>query len=84
MAQKTVDVKTGKKDAKKPSIFNKIAKYFRECKGEIKKISWPTARQTTRNFGVVLAVIVILGLFIFALDQGLYALLNLVMKTSAT
>ena len=88
MAQKAVekqtDKKVAKKDTKKLGFFKKAIKFLRECKGEIKKISWPTAKQTTKNFGVVLAVIVIVGRFIFALDQGLYALLNLVMQTSAT
>jgi preprotein translocase subunit SecE len=39
--------------------------------------------QTTKNFGIVIAVIVIMGLFIFALDSGLYALLGLVMGTGS-
>lgn len=68
--------------SKKKGVFSKIAKYFRECKGEIKKISWPTVRQTTRNFGVVILVMIIMGLFIYGLDRGLFALLNLVMETS--
>ena len=47
------------------------------CKSEIKKITWPTAKQTTKNFGIVIAMVAIVGVFIFALDQGLYALVGL-------
>ena len=50
---------------------------------EIKKITWPTAKQTTKNFGIVIAMVAIVGVFIFALDQGLYALVGLFMNTTA-
>ena len=69
-------------DKKKPNVFARLFKYLRECIGEMKKITWPTVSQTTKNFGVVLLVILISGVLIFALDQGLYALLGLVMKVS--
>ncbi|MBQ4569849.1 MAG: preprotein translocase subunit SecE [Ruminococcus sp.] len=69
-------------DKKKTNVFAKLFKYLRECIGELKKITWPTVSQTTKNFGVVLLVILIAGVLIFALDQGLYALLGLVMRVS--
>lgn len=80
---KKADPKKSAKKSKKPNVFKRLLKYLGACKGELKKITWPTARQTTKNFGIVIAVIVVIGLFIFALDQGLYALLGLVMDTSA-
>ncbi|MBR3988159.1 MAG: preprotein translocase subunit SecE [Clostridia bacterium] len=64
---------------KKKNIFQKIAKYFRECVGELKKITWPTLSQTTKNFLIVLVVVLIMGVLIYALDQGLYFVLNRVM-----
>ena len=64
---------------KKPSVFSKIAKYFRECKSEVKKIVWPTPKATFRNMGIVLAVLIVIGLLVFGLDTGLIALLRLVM-----
>lgn len=84
MADKIVDKKTDKKKDKKPNIFARLFKYFRECKGEIKKVTWPTPRTVFKNMGIVVAVIVIVGVFIFALDQGLYALLGLVMDTTSS
>ena len=68
-------------DTKKKNVFSKLSSYFRSCIGEIKKITWPTPANTTRNFFVVVVVILISGLFIYGLDRGLYALLNLVMST---
>lgn len=80
---KKADNKKSAPKSKKPNVFKRLIKYLGACKGELKKITWPSARQTTKNFGIVIAVIIIVGLFIFALDQGLYALLGLVMDTSA-
>ena len=65
-------------DKKKTNVFAKLFKYLRECIGELKKITWPTVSQTTKNFGVVILVILIAGVLIFALDKGLYALLGLI------
>lgn len=77
-SDKSSDKKSDKKD-KKPSVFSRIAKYFRECKSEIKKIVWPTPKATFRNMGIVLVVLIVIGLFIYGLDTGLIALLKLVM-----
>lgn len=86
MAEKkseTAKSATKKSAAKKPNVFKRLAKYLGSCKGEIKKITWPTAKQTTKNFGIVIAMVVVVGVFIFALDQGLYALVGLFMNTAA-
>ena len=78
--------KSAKKPAnnKKPNVFKRLWKYLLACKGELKKITWPTPKQTTKNFMIVLVVIIVMGLFIFALDRGLFALLGLVMGISQT
>lgn len=89
MADKTAKTakttaKPAKKNAKKQNVFRRVWNYLRECKGEIKKITWTRPKTATRNFLVVLVVIIVAGLFIFALDRGLYALLGLVMNTAST
>jgi len=78
-SDKKPEKKADKKSEKKPSVFSKIAKYFRECKSEIKKIVWPTPKATFRNMGIVLVVLIVIGLFVYGLDTGLIALLKLVM-----
>lgn len=83
VAKKT-DAKKPAKNQKKPNAFKRVIKYLASCKGELKKITWPTPAQTTKNFGIVIAVIVIMGLFIFGLDTGLYAILGLIMGTGAS
>ncbi len=83
-AKKQETKKPAKKPAnkKKPNVFKRLWKYLVACKGELKKITWPTPKQTTKNFLIVLVVILVMGLFIFGLDQGLYKLLGLVMDMS--
>lgn len=78
------DTKAKNKKAKKPNVFVRIGRYLRACWGEIKKITWTSPKATTRNFFVVVAVIIVCGLFIFGLDRLLYFLLDLVMKTSGS
>lgn len=53
---------------KKPSIFSRIGKWFRELKSECKKIVWPTRKQTTNNTIIVLCVVLIVGIFVWILD----------------
>ena len=54
--------------AKKPGLFARIVKWFRELKSECRKIVWPTREQTINNTLVVLASVVIIGIFIWVLD----------------
>jgi preprotein translocase subunit SecE len=67
--------KSSKKDTEKSKKKKKggIRKYFRELKSELKKVTWPTRQQVINNTGVVLAVMIITGLFLFGIDSGLGA-----------
>ena len=60
------------KTEKKPNIFARLgknsAKFFRDTKGEIKKIVWPTRKQVFNNTCVVAAVMVSVGAFIWIID----------------
>ena len=65
--------------AKKPGFFARIGKCFRELKSECRKIVWPTRQQTVKNT-LVIACVVIVGIFIWILDivfgLGVQALLS--------
>ena len=54
--------------AKKPGLFARIGKWFRELKCVCRKIVWPTREQTINNTLVVLASVIIIGIFIWVLD----------------
>jgi preprotein translocase subunit SecE len=64
------------------NIFKHIIKFFADFKGEIKKVVWPTAPNVFRNSWVVLMSIIVIGLFVFALDTGLYLILGQIMNIS--
>ncbi|MCL2486031.1 MAG: preprotein translocase subunit SecE [Oscillospiraceae bacterium] len=56
--------------AKKP-IGERIAKWFREIKSEIKKITWPSGKEVFNNTVVTLVLVVLLGAVIWVADFGL-------------
>ena len=56
-----------KKEGKK-NIFSPIAKFFREIKSELKKVVFPTAKQTRINTTVVIVAVIIVGILIGLLD----------------
>ena len=61
--------------------WGKICKFFRELKSELKKVSWPTAKQVGKNTLIVVVCVLVLGvvvwLFDFAAGFGINALLGL-------
>ncbi len=81
IVSKTSDAKAEKSDkTKKPGIFRRIGKYFRDTKGEFKKIVWPTFPSVVRNTLVTLAVCAVLGVLICVIDLGLSALVDLALS----
>ena len=54
--------------AQKKKSGNRITRYFREVKSEMKKVVWPTKNQVVKNTLIVLAVVAIFGVIIYGLD----------------
>ena len=59
-----------KKDDKKskPGIFQRIGRWFREMKSELKKVVWPTKSQMVNNTVIVLVCTLIVGICIWVFD----------------
>ena len=59
-------------EAKKQNWFKrtwgKTCKYLRELKSELKKVVWPTPQQVLKNTAIVLACVVVVGIFIWLFD----------------
>ena len=53
---------------KKPSIFARIGKWLKEMKSELKKVQWPTRKQTINNTLIVIACVIVVGVFIWIFD----------------
>jgi len=56
---------------------NAIQRYFQETAGELRKVSWPTRQEATQLTIIVLAVMVIMGLFLGFVDVLANRLLNM-------
>ena len=68
------DKKSEKKS--KPSIFSRIGRWLRELKSELKKVQWPTAKQTVNNTVIVIVCVLIVGVFIWLFDFVASGLIN--------
>ncbi len=73
-----------KKKSDKPSLWQKISKFFREYKSELKKISWPTLPEVIKNSLVTIAVVAVVGLFIWGVDTVLTLGREALLKTDKT
>ncbi len=65
-AEKKADKKPAKKS--KPGLLARIKQWGKETKAELKKVQWPTWKQTMNNTLIVLAFCVVVGLCIFLFD----------------
>ena len=67
---------------KKPNIFSRMGKFFKDCKSEFKKLVWPTKQQLLKNSALVLVSIIVVGaclaLVDFGLNKGVFALKDLI------
>ena len=66
------------KKAKKTKKPNRIVKFVRDLVSEVKKVVWPSKKQVLNNTGVVLAVCILSGACLFAVDSVFGLLLRLV------
>ena len=59
-------------EAKKTNWFVRawggICRYFRELRSELKKVVWPTPQQVLKNTLIVLACVLVVGVFIWLFD----------------
>ena len=68
--EQAVQAKKDKKADKKskPGFFARAAKWLKAMKSELKKVQWPTRKQTINNTLIVIACVVIVGVFIWLFD----------------
>ena len=63
---KKVEKKADKKS--KAGIFARIGKWLRELKSELKKVQWPTGKQTVNNTVIVILCVLMVGACIWIFD----------------
>ena len=73
--------KKASKKNKKPGLFKRIGKFFRECASEMKKVTWLSRKETTKSSIIVIvltvALCVVIGLLDTVLEFGIMGLREL-------
>ena len=73
--EKAEKAKAKKPKSNKPNIFVRmfkaIGRFFKDLRGETKKIVWPDAKSVLKSTGVVLAVVAVFTVVIWLIDLGL-------------
>ena len=58
-----------KRTNEKPGTMERIKKWFREMKSELKKVVWPTPKQFTKNTAVALVVMFAAAIVLWGFDS---------------
>ena len=63
-------------EAKKPGMFTRMSRYFKDLRGELKKVVWPTRRQLANNSLIVIVMVLFIGALIYGIDQVMNRLVS--------
>ena len=66
--------------AKEKNFIDKSIQFLREVKVELKKVTWPSRKQTMGSTVVVLVIVAIISLFLGIVDAGLSGLIRAVLQ----
>ena len=88
-AEKKSEKKSEKSTApkkKEGNIFARawkaIKKFFKDVRGECKKVVWPDAKTVLKSTGIVLLCVAVLGVIIWLIDTGLSEVVKLLVNTA--
>jgi len=56
--------------------YRKGTEFLREVRAEVRKVSWPTRRETVASTAVVLVAVFIISIFLGLVDLGLSRLIG--------
>lgn len=61
------------------TILDKSIQFLREVRIELKKVTWPSRKQTVGSTVVVLVVVAIISVFLGLVDEGLFRIIRTVL-----
>ncbi len=64
----------------KENLLSRSVQFLREVKMELKKVTWPSRKQTVGSTIVVLVLVMIIAFFLGAVDIGLSSLVKVVLQ----
>ncbi len=62
------------------AVWSKASQFLREVKIELKKVTWPTRKETMASTAVVIILVFIVSAFLGLVDMGLSTLIGLVLR----
>ena len=65
-----------KAKAKKPNLFKRLGKFFKDTAGEMKKVVWTPKAEVFKNTKLVIATVVVVAVIIAVLDFGSSWIIN--------
>ncbi len=65
--------------AKRINMKINPAKYLREVRQEISKVTWPTKKETFTSAGIVILVVTIAAIILMIIDQTFASLIRLIL-----
>ena len=69
-----------KKDDSKPGFFQRVGKWFREMKSELKKVIWPTPKALRNNTLISLGMMAISAVGIWLFDELAQMVVSLIFR----
>lgn len=85
MSEKEKDiVKSSSDKSGKPGFMQRVKKFFKEYRGELKKISWPTMAEVVKNTMITLAAVLMIGVVIWIFDFAVTSLRDAVIAIDKT
>ena len=63
-----------------PAFLVRTTQFLREVKIELKKVTWPSRKETLASTAVVIIIVVIISSFLGLVDMGLSSLIRFVLR----
>jgi preprotein translocase subunit SecE len=60
-------------------MFQKIVQFLQEVQLELKKVVWPTRKDTIASTSVVLVIVIIIAFFLGLIDLGLTRIIRVIL-----
>jgi preprotein translocase subunit SecE len=78
--RKSLSIARPASSKQKITIFHKTVQFLREVKMELKKVTWPSRKQTAGSTVVVLIIVTIIAFFLGAVDIGLSGIVRAILQ----
>ena len=65
---------------KAPNVFVRFARYVEDAKAELRKVTWPTVKETRKAALAVLGFVAVMAVILGLVDLGLSSLIKTILS----